>query len=131
MNLNELATVKAFQRPDPTISVTDLTGPDRTLVYGYEVGTHITVHVYLKDGEIHRLRYNAGHPGSPIEVIDHIHGESLPAIELRPSKRAYPERTDAEFATLMIMADERLTFTKFDDERWAATTGLAFHGSIA
>lgn len=68
---------------------------DRTLLYGYTVDRD-TFHVYIQDGEIHRLIYAYG--GEP---ISHISGSELAATDLQPNKRAYPEWTDFEFALLL------------------------------
>lgn len=85
----------------------------RTLLYGYhcEIDNRLgspRFHVYLDgNGLIHALTYNRNQ-----QTLKHISGKSIPAHELRPSKRAYPSRTDAEFSFLLQpLLDHRVSYT--------------------
>lgn len=93
-----------------TVSSNDLANlTPRTLVYGYDVDRS-TRHVYLDEkGLIHAVVYDH-------DKLLKLHAFGAVPIEVcRPSKRAYPERTDYEFAKLLATADNELCFTTFDD----------------
>jgi hypothetical protein len=122
MSPEEYAAFRVAMVPDPVIRVEDVGGPDRTLLYGYDV-ERLTWHVYLEGGEIHLVRLNRNS-----RVTHHEHGESLPAHWLAPNKRAYPERTDLQFATVMAARGVDICFTTFNTERWAETRDDRFHG---
>jgi hypothetical protein len=94
---------------DPVITVADLQGPDRTLLYGYDVDRN-TWHVFLLDGEIHRVTEDGY--GGP---TTHLSNESWTIVDLIPNKRAYPERTDYQFARFCVEHGEPITFTTFKE----------------
>lgn len=120
MNVEEYATLIATTPVDPTIKVADLTGGDRTLLYGYDIDRD-TWHIYLKDGMIHRHIYSLrsysevyGHP--VIRTIMHDMQESWTVVDLIPNKRAFPERTDYEFARIVKERGGDISFTTYDDD---------------
>jgi hypothetical protein len=97
---------------------------ERTLVYGYTLERE-TFHVYVRGGEIHVHIYN--YKG---ETLGHIHGDELPAEMLRPSKRAYPERTEYAFAQYMKSIGHPLTFTNFNQEKYDENIFATYYGKI-
>lgn len=130
MNLTEFETYQNEHATPakPTISVAEVPGADRTLVYGfgrtydadYNEHTH-TVHVYKADGLLHVHRYDRH--GTRVEALS---GTEVPAEVCVPAKRAYPERCDLDFARLLRGRGHALCFTRFDEGR-AAMPG-PFHG---
>lgn len=87
----------------------------RTLVYGYDLD-RTTVHVWLEvpeDPQIGVIRYTE-HDGMTIEFRE-VRPE-WPVDMLAPSKRAYPESTDYNFAVLMKDRGAPLSFTTPDYE---------------
>lgn len=108
-----------------TVSIADVDGPDRTLVYGYSraydaqnnESTH-TVHVYKADGELHVVHYRnnfdrvTGKDCAPT-IIHAASGVEVLASECVPQKRAYPERCDVAFARLLRNRGNELCFTTF------------------
>jgi hypothetical protein len=98
--------------------------PDRTLLYGYTVEKH-TFHVYLKDGLIHRVIYNQRD-----EVLDYQAHATWEAPSLVPDKRAYPERTDAGFARLMLHHRIDIHYMKFNQDRYDCFKDRKFHGIV-
>lgn len=109
MNRDQFAALSSVGEPKPTIAVWEIEGPDRTLLYGYDVDRS-TFHVYLKDGEIHRL-LQIGHNGR----IRHSSSTAHLAVDLVPDKRAYPAKTDYLFAKLCAERGVPITFTTFED----------------
>ena len=113
MNQSEYDQLKSIAYSiDPTLSVFNVPGPDRTLIYGYDLDRS-TVHVYLKNREIHSV-LSDGAAGQRGSIMRYEHGEALPTNLLRPSKRAYPARTDYAAALRMAQLDCELPFTTFD-----------------
>lgn len=108
-----------------TVSIADVAGPDRTLVYGYSRAydaehnetTH-TVHVYKAEGQLHIFHYRNNRDrvtGAAIDptVIYAVSGVEVLASECVPQKRAYPERCDLDFARLLRLRGNALCFTTF------------------
>ena len=89
---------------------------DRTLTYGYDLDRD-TVHVYTFGDQIVARRYTRVYheaSGAYVSRTASVHaGASLPASVLRPSKRAYPDSTNPEFAHLMASVGVRLSLTNF------------------
>lgn len=89
---------------------------DRTLTYGYDLDRD-TVHVYAFGDQIVARRYTRVYheaSGAYVSRTASVHaGASLPASVLRPSKRAYPDSTNPEFAHLMASVGVRLSLTNF------------------
>lgn len=71
---------------EAVVHVDRLDAGDGTLMLGYHIDRS-TLHVYLEDGEIHAVTYVGGFDG--IRFTNWVHGPSLAADELMPSKRAY------------------------------------------
>lgn len=92
---------------------------DRTLTYGYDLDRD-TVHVYTFGDQIVARRYTrVYHEASNSYVYRTVSvhaGTSLPTSVLYPSKRAYPDATNPEFARMMANAGRRLTMTSFGKE---------------
>lgn len=108
-----------------TVSIGDVDGPDRTLVYGYSRAydsegnetTH-TVHVYKADGQLHIFHYRSNWErgtGAALDptVIYAFSGTEVLASECVPQKRAYPERCDLAFARTLRHRGNELNFTTF------------------
>lgn len=124
MNLAEFAEQCEAENRPLTIDAADIDGPDRTLAYGYTC-ERLSWHVYLKDGEIHRLVTH----GSGGLVESHYSRTAWDPRELVPDKRVYPESVDAQFARLLLARGVTLPYTTFDEERYAKVAGLDFHAA--
>jgi hypothetical protein len=109
------------EEPDePTIAAADVVGRDRTLIWGYN-HDRIDVHVYLSRGEIHLLTFDQS------GVVHYAHNEVWRAPQLLPTRRAFPECTDEEFARLLLLRlGLKLSFTAFNADRWRRTQGHPF-----
>lgn len=108
--LNELRNKSKEQQ---FIHVDELNEPerDRTLLYGFTCDRD-TFHVYLKDGQIHRVIYKFGG-----QTINAISGVELAVNLLSPDKRTYPEACDEQFCFLMHYKDQHVSYTTYDHER--------------
>lgn len=111
MNRSQLESLERKQEPKAnTITskeVMDLLLVDEnqstTLLYGYTMERD-TFHIYLKDGLLHKTIY--GHHDVPPGFFtkytqEHTSSDEMDASSLVPSKRAYPCRTLASFASLI------------------------------
>jgi hypothetical protein len=123
MDQNELEQIHTLTVEDPEIDVTELTGPARTLLYGYDVD-RITWHVYLLGGQIHRRIYDTQAAMNRHEALTR-----WVIRDLIPNKRAYPNRTDFQFASICARRQEPITFTTWEPLR-AEDAGKAFYGRI-
>lgn len=83
-----------------------------TLLYGYDLDRN-TFHVYMERGDI--VRYVYDFDGREV-FIGHQHVWSGPF--LTPSKRAYPEATNAAFARLLLSKGVAISFTTYSDEQY-------------
>jgi hypothetical protein len=100
------------------ISAADLINKaDRTLLYGYTCDRS-TWHVYLKNGEIHTLRYISVKSTREILVTSNK--------DYIPDKRLYPERCDFEFCSFLKNLGYSLPFTTWTE--MAAEQQEAFYG---
>lgn len=129
------ASYQAFvvEPSKPTIDIATIGTEDRTLTLGYDLD-RATVHVYARGGEIHFHRYRRAYAldvlkGGDIITLEHFHGAQLIAEGLRPTKRAFPERTDWSFAVRMLLVGEPLTFTTFDSAQ--GDPSRRYHGEVA
>jgi hypothetical protein len=123
MNRDEYEELRGVGAPEPMISVEELDGPDRTLLYGYDVSRN-TYHAHLQHGEIH-LVVELGYQGRKI----HTSGTTRALGDLVPNKRAYPAKTDYQFARLCAVRGVDITFTTFEDV--PADQVRAFYGPVA
>lgn len=125
MNLDEYTEVTGHTQL-PVIRAANLAaGGDRTLCYGYTSARN-NFHVYLLGDQIHLLV-----TGPSGQLLRHQYGEVMDAWELRPDKRAYPERTDYAFAQQMRAAEAPLNFTAFNNVAAAVEAGgRQFHGIL-
>jgi hypothetical protein len=116
LSQKDLDVLRSLESSSPKFHVNMLDNKEpRTLLYGYDcdIGNGSdTVHVYLDaDGLIHALTYNYEQ-----HIVNHFFGEEIEAEDLRPSKRAYPSRTDKEFAfKLNTLLSSKVSFTSLDD----------------
>jgi hypothetical protein len=112
MTPEQLASYNRTGGGDPKIHVSDLDAGDHTLTTGYNLDYAGDLHAYVMDDEIHVVVYDEK------RLLHHQFGDAVAAIQLRPSKRAYPHTTNETFALLMRNAGEPLTFLgNFDWER--------------
>ncbi|MFI1226002.1 MULTISPECIES: hypothetical protein [Streptomyces] len=123
MNHSELTDLLTAQNQPRTLHRDELTGPDRTLTLGYTCD-RATWHVYLLEGLVHVLVYNA------VTKTMHHHEARLawPVVDLVPDKRLYPESTDPVFAQLLLSSGQQLRFTAFSERRQDLYAGVTFHG---
>ncbi|WP_315921543.1 hypothetical protein [Mesorhizobium sp. SP-1A] len=103
--LESLREVEAVKRTLPAMD-----GETRTLLFGYTVERE-THHVYQEDGELHLVVYKGD------VLIHHERGASLPAENLVPNKRLYPERCDYVFSRMLKTLGFSLPFTNYAAER--------------
>jgi hypothetical protein len=85
---------------------------ERTLLLGYDCDRN-TWHVYLQNGEIHKLVYDHN-----LRVVSYFHADSFACRTLCPDKRAFSESTDYVFAKLIAerIDEYGICFTTHDDE---------------
>lgn len=124
MHLSEYLALHATAEQQPTLSATEITGPDRTLLYGFTCDK-ATWHVDLDSGQIHLLVYFA-RSGS---VVRHEAREVWPAAELLPDKRLYPESTDHQVAVLLQARGLRPPYRAFDEARRGRLATRLRHGA--
>jgi hypothetical protein len=124
MNESELQRFQAEPITLPQVSADDVSGEDRTLLYGYTC-TRETFQVYKLGGGLHILIYDR-----PTNVLRHVRGVSLPAVSCVPDKRVYPESCDFEFATLLHAQQVSIPFLPFDRARYYDVEHRQFHGYI-
>lgn len=93
---------------------------DGTLLYGYTCDRD-TFHVYLKNGELHRVIYDFDG-----DVLDYIHGAELEADLLHPNKRIYPEASSYDFIVSLRKTGCDPSLTTFNESREQAT----WHGEV-
>lgn len=121
--LSPLLAIQAQEHPtsNELIHVSELENldQDRTLMYGYGFESD-TFHVYLKDGQIHKVVY-----GYPDKLIYSSSGESAACVSLAPGKRAYPAACDAQFAKLMLEKNQYVAYTTFQERE-----DIPFHGLL-
>ena len=122
MDYDQYLSLTDVELDEPKISVADLPGPDRTLLYGYDTARN-TWHVYIKNGEIHRVISMMGGP------IGHLSRVEWNPADLVPNKRVYPERTDYEFARLCNQTDNPVCFTRYKPLPEGYPQG-PFHGLV-
>jgi hypothetical protein len=121
MLLSEYQALDTFNK---SIAVSDLTDQTpRTLLYGYTTD-RATFHVYLDyDGLLHLRTYDSGTDKDAV----HQAKSAFNPHDLVPSKRVYPEASDAEFCRLLILRGVNVPFTVFNSGRAPAQ----FHGTIS
>ena len=125
MNREEFDSLKNAEGPDERVWAKDF--PDGTLLYGYTCERE-TFHVYKMAGQIHRLIYRGWNP--PSDIVDHVHGEHLPADMLHPDKRVYPGRTRLDFVLELTKKGQYVCFTSFSDDEPQIKVGM-FTGLVA
>ncbi|MFB5759054.1 hypothetical protein [Paenibacillus medicaginis] len=108
MNKNELEEINSYSEGKKLpISAEDLVNKNnRTLLYGY-TSERDTWHVYLKDNEIHTIRYK---DNSCITMLVDCNSHYV------PDKRLYPERCDYEFCLLLKKNRVNLPFTTWTED---------------
>jgi hypothetical protein len=124
MDLSEYLALRAAAEQQPTLSAAEITGPDRTLLYGFTCD-RATWHVYLDSGQIHLLVYFA-RSGS---LVRHEAREVWPAAELLPDKRVYPESTDHQVAVLLQSRGQHPPYRAFDEARRDRLAARLHHGA--
>lgn len=126
MNVDEFAAYTehwADEAPNlPAISVTSVSGPDRTLVLG-STRSGDTVHVYKHDGRLHAVFYR---PDG--KCINSVSGTDLPLVACVPDGYAFPERCDVSFAHMLRHRGFVLCFAAFDEA--AADRSTPFAGKL-
>jgi hypothetical protein len=123
MTPEEYRDLKKSWQEVPAVSVDEIKGPDRTLLYGYMVNRQ-TFHVYFQNGAIHVLLTTYGRD----EPADY-YASAFPLVStLVPSKRVYPESTDADFVRLLAQRGADVPLLPFDELRYGKVKDLTFHG---
>jgi hypothetical protein len=126
MNRDAYTLITKSSPKPTTVHVADITGPDRTLLYGYTCDRE-TWHVYLENDTINWVKYwDRGEKGG--ELTDAGSADEWVASELVPDKRVYPEFTDYAFACDLRDAGVDVPYTSFSEERYQLSWGRAFHG---
>lgn len=120
MTAEQYESLRNIEIIEPSISVSDLTDKTpRTLALGYDCDRN-SVHTYLgEDGLIHKFIYRD-------DVLFHEAKESFPVDEFHPGKRTVPNKTDFEFASLVVKRGGNLCFTTYTPD----TPDCAFHGAL-
>ena len=112
VNKSEYEKIQSVVNIKPTISVEEVSGEPRTLLWGYNFERH-SWHVYWKNESIYLWIYsNEKEDGEFFEVSD-----SIDPHLLIPPKRLYPEACDYEFCRLLVFKGCDLCFTTLNDKR--------------
>jgi hypothetical protein len=125
---NENENEKA--KETPIISSKELSNlEDRTLLFGYTCDKE-THHVYLKDQEIHVVRYPHNEPRYP-----HIEPPYLLLVKTNqdfiPNKRVYPAASDLEFIQLLqSKSDLYISFTTWSQRQYDIALSETYYGKI-
>ncbi|SEM77845.1 hypothetical protein [Streptacidiphilus jiangxiensis] len=125
MDLEQYAALTATPLGRSRLSAADLGGPDRTIAFGFTAERHAW-HLYLEGDLLHVLTYD----GRAGQTVHHQQSQVWLTANLVPSKRLYPESTDAQFARLMRSRGHDLRFRDFDAQRHARRRDRAFHGLV-
>jgi len=123
MTPEEYRELKESWQKVPALSVDKIEGSDRTLLHGYMVNRQ-TFHVYLQNEAIHVLLTTYGRD----EPADYYVSKSPLVSTLVPSKRVYPESTDADFVRLLTQRGADVPLLPFDELRYGKVKDLTFHG---
>lgn len=125
MNQDEFEKIEQLKLHRPAAMGADLKSQvDRTLIYGYNIQRQ-TFHVYLKAGVIHKVTYLE--TSQSATLLEHkIESEISSDESYAPDKRAYPERCDFEFCSLLTSHGAQISFTNFEGDR--ARAGGAYFG---
>lgn len=109
MNKEQYRTLECSTQKKDEVSIDELIDrSDRTLIYGYTIDRE-TFHLYLENGQFNLAIYDAYDC-----LVKSARGKAQMSVsDCRPSKRAYPERSDFEFAMLMKKKEANITFTTF------------------
>jgi hypothetical protein len=115
----------------PIIEISDFEDQtERTLLYGYTLERE-TVHVYMKNGLIHKVVYT---PSRMVDatVVSIESKKEWYAQDLVPSEKAYPESTDSEFASLMLelRLDRAISFASYSKKDCDRRALKKFAGGI-
>ena len=122
MTKNELELLLSV--PFQSIAVADISGPDRTLLYGYTIERH-TFHVYLKDGKIHKYVYSYDK-----ETTYHREESCWDyASDLVPDKRVYPAASDLEFCRILLRSGVDIPCTTWEDMEQKQFHGDLYEGA--
>jgi hypothetical protein len=122
VNKEEFESLKDAMSFALMVHVTDFTGPDRTLLYGYTCDRD-TFHIYLKDGYIHRLVYT--YDG---EVKDYGWHKAWHPERMVPDKRVYPESTDIQMAYRLQATQVSVPYLPFTEATYSEVCDRQFHG---
>jgi len=96
--------------PKPVLSAEDLKDKsDRTLLYGYTCDRD-TWHVYLEDGKIYTVVYNAREDEIKLNIVPINENK-----DFVPNKRLYPAKCDYLFCKLLKEHGVNLPFTTWED----------------
>ncbi|MFJ9574665.1 hypothetical protein [Streptomyces bacillaris] len=125
MQLNEFNQLLSIRNEPRTLSVDEISGPERTLAYGF-TSDEDTWHCYLHGANIHVLVYRR----STNSAVSHLARPTWNVAKLAPDKRVYPESVDAGFARLLLERGQDLPYTQFDEKRYARVAELTFHGAV-
>lgn len=113
MTSEELKIVKGLKQERKMVTVEDLNDKsDRTLLYGYTCMRR-TWHVYLKDKEIHIVKYR--HDYERDIPMDLVEIEPKCNEDYIPDKRLYPSACDFEFCMMLKAQNCDLPFTSEND----------------
>ncbi|MER6605959.1 hypothetical protein ABT282_08585 [Streptomyces sp. NPDC000927] len=130
MNRSEQESINNLRNNLHTVGIQMVGQDERTLLVGYTLDRN-TWHVYVKDGEIHRLISDGVTP----RIISHKSADAWNAEDLLPDKRVYPEQTDIKFAEIVERSGIQIPFTTFNEDSYeevqkSESNGLYFHSKI-
>jgi hypothetical protein len=124
VNKDNFAMLQSMtERAQRTVSANELTSDEpRTLLYGTMPSGNI-VHVYLKDGLIHRLTGEGSTWGYQVKV-SWVAGEVVNGLWFRP------EYSDFDFAWLVLQRGAHIRWCSYTDAVHRRTQGCNFHGAL-
>lgn len=115
MNNHEFAALQRKRQAEPEEPRTTaavIGRHPRTLSYGPHLdgqGGKNTLHVYVRNRQIHRLVYSGDH------VIEYHAAESFPTRSLIPTKRSMPQYCDFDFMAYAMDQGIDPNFTTWDE----------------
>lgn len=124
MNKEKFALLQSMaERAQRTVSANELTSDEpRTLLYGMMPSGNV-VHVYLKDGLIHRLTGEGSTGGYQVKV-SWVVGEVVNGLWFRP------EYSDFDFARLLLQRGAHIRWCNFTDAVHRKADGHSFNGPL-
>lgn len=130
MTNEDFMKLKEYRKENEEVLAADdlINRENRTLLYGYTCDRE-TWHVYLRDGKIYTIKYQANYvrkcPVHVKEIPIYDNGDYI------PNKRLYPTACDYEFCMKLKERGYDLPFTSQDDRKRTRYYGYTLEDVIS